>query len=106
MAGRNWTWNYNDALSYLTDMGTEFVGNPPGSAKGWFYPFIVPGSARYQDAMDLAVNQALSGTTSAQAALDACAKAWDGITSDYGKDAQMKAYQVSIGYGKPINAGL
>ena len=57
------------------------------------YPELsIPGAPRYIDILDLYVNQALSGSLSPKAALDACANEWGSITDAEGKSDQQKAY--------------
>lgn len=62
-----------------------------GISKG--YPELsIPGAPRYLDTLDLFVNQALAGTLSPKAALDAAAGEWDSLTASYGVHAQLAAY--------------
>jgi multiple sugar transport system substrate-binding protein len=57
------------------------------------YPELsISGAPRYLDILDLKVNEALSGGSSAFEALKAAAAEWDSITSELGKDTQQAAY--------------
>src|SRR5690606_24866787 len=56
----------------------------------------VPGAFEYLDALDTAISHALSGELDAQTALNNAAAAWDAITDQRGRDAQLAAYQASL----------
>ena len=60
-------------------------------------PPRIPGRARYMEALDNAVHQALVGNLSAQEALDEAATQWREITSSLGVEAQSVAYRRSLG---------
>ncbi len=61
------------------------------------YPdLFIPGAAQYQDALDIQVNRALAGETSAQEALDAVAAAWNEITDRLGRDTQVAFWQQAL----------
>lgn len=60
-------------------------------------PPRIPGRARYMEALDNAVHQALVGNLSAQEALDEAATQWREITSSHGIEAQSVAYRRSLG---------
>ncbi len=56
-----------------------------------------PGTARYYDALDEGIAQALSGWVSAQQALDDVAETWEDITNELGRDKQIKYYRDDLG---------
>ena len=56
----------------------------------------IPGAAQYLDALDLAVNKALSGEADPKAALDAAAEDWKGITERLGADNQKKFWNQAL----------
>jgi multiple sugar transport system substrate-binding protein len=57
------------------------------------YPELsIPGAPRYLDILDLYVSQALSGSLSPKAALDAAANEWNGITQAEDQASQKTAY--------------
>lgn len=59
----------------------------------------IPGSAEYNLALELAVQQALTGQVTAQEALDSVADQWREITERLGVDEQKAAYQETTGLG-------
>jgi hypothetical protein len=78
--------------SMSADAAKSYVdANKGGLAIG--YPELsIPGAPRYIDILDLKVNEALSGSSSAADALKSAAGEWDSITTALGKDNQVKAY--------------
>jgi multiple sugar transport system substrate-binding protein len=65
--------------------------NKGGLAIG--YPELsIPGAPRYIDILDLKVNEALSGSSTAAQALKAASDEWNSITTALDKNAQVKAY--------------
>ncbi|MFO0899967.1 MAG: hypothetical protein U0836_21250 [Pirellulales bacterium] len=61
----------------------------------------IPGRAEYLAALDTAVQQAVRGEATPQAALEAAAAEWRKITSAHGLEAQRAAYQRSLGLERP-----
>lgn len=59
--------------------------------------FKIPGAAEYNLALELAVQQVLTGQASAKDALDGVAQQWEEITERLGRDSQLAAYRESIG---------
>jgi multiple sugar transport system substrate-binding protein len=57
-----------------------------------FPEISIPGSAQYNDALDVAVTQALAGESSAAEALDAAATEWNRITESQGRDRQAELW--------------
>lgn len=56
----------------------------------------IPGYNQYEDALELAISEALTGQKSPQEALDDAAAAWNEITDRLGREAQLKAYRDSL----------
>ena len=74
--------NYLDAVAAVLEVG---------------YPeIIIPGAAQYQDALDLAVNQALSGERDAEPALARAASEWERITESLGVDRQRELWASAL----------
>ncbi|MBI5667814.1 MAG: extracellular solute-binding protein [Chloroflexi bacterium] len=61
-----------------------------------FPDIFIPGSAQYQDALDLEVNRALSGEITAQEALDNVAAKWNEITDTLGRENQVAVWQQAL----------
>lgn len=64
--------------------------------KNGFPDLNIPGAAQYIDALDLAVNKALSGEADPKTALDAAADDWKGITERLGADNQKKFWKEAL----------
>jgi multiple sugar transport system substrate-binding protein len=80
--------NKTDAQSYLkTVEGALTVGFPE---------IYIPGAAQYEDALDLAVNKALSGQAQPEAALKDAAKAWDQITEKLDRKHQTELWRNAL----------
>lgn len=61
------------------------------------YPEIyIPGAAQYNDALDLAVNQALSGESDAVTALANAADEWERITDSQGAERQRELWSSAL----------
>lgn len=61
------------------------------------YPEIyIPGAAQYNDALDLAVNRALSGESDASAALTEAAGEWERITDSQGRERQQELWNSAL----------
>ena len=59
--------------------------------------FKVPGAAEYNLALEIAIQQTLTGQLSPQQALDGVAEQWKAITERLGVDSQKAAYRQTIG---------
>jgi multiple sugar transport system substrate-binding protein len=59
--------------------------------------FKVPGAAEYNLALEIAVQQTLTGQLTPQQALDGVAEQWKAITDRLGADSQKEAYALSTG---------
>ena len=62
-----------------------------------FEYFKIPGAADYNLALEIAIQQALTGQLTAKAALDSVAQQWQDITDRFGVDSQKEAYRLTIG---------
>ena len=62
-----------------------------------FEYFKIPGAAEYNLALEIALQQALTGQVSAKAALDGVAEQWKTITDRLGVESQKEAYRLTIG---------
>lgn len=58
---------------------------------------MIPGMARYQEALDFELAQAVAGSKTPQQALDDAARAWDRITDDLGREQQLELYREALG---------
>jgi multiple sugar transport system substrate-binding protein len=70
----------------------NYVDAIRGGLKAGYPELSIPGAPRYIDILDLYVNQALAGSLTPKAALDACAGEWASITAAEGQDRIAKAY--------------
>jgi multiple sugar transport system substrate-binding protein len=77
-----------DAASYLATVKKVLtVGFPE---------IFIPGAAQYADALDLAVNKAISGQTNPKSALDQAAKAWNDITGKLDRKRQTQLWRAAL----------
>ena len=67
------------------------------SSSQWVFSPRIPGRAQYLAALDKAVQQALSGEQTSQAALSEAAVQWQAITEELGVASQQAAYRRSLG---------
>lgn len=74
----------------------EYVNAIRACLAGGYPELGIPGAAQYLDMLDLFVNQALAGTQSPKAALDAAAGEWNSLTQSYGLGSQTSAYTAWI----------
>lgn len=74
--------NYLDAMM----IGDNFVNQ-----------LRIPGENQYEEALELAVSQALTGQMSAQEALNEAARTWDEITDRLGREQQTAFYRATLG---------
>jgi multiple sugar transport system substrate-binding protein len=58
----------------------------------------IPGAPEYWDIMDKNLSASMSGSKTAQQALDDTAATWQEITDRLGRDKQLQLYQTAIGY--------
>lgn len=70
----------------------NYVDAIRGGLEAGYPELSIPGAPRYIDILDLYVNQALAGSLSPKAALDACAGEWGGITAAEGASRIAAAY--------------
>ncbi len=61
-----------------------------------FPEIFIPGSAQYNDALDLEVNRALAGEISAEEALNNVAARWNEITDTLGRDNQIAVWRQAL----------
>jgi multiple sugar transport system substrate-binding protein len=57
----------------------------------------IPEANQYFEALEAQLVQALAGSKSPEAALDAAAKEWNRITDEVGRESQLEAYRGSLG---------
>jgi multiple sugar transport system substrate-binding protein len=62
-----------------------------------FEYFKIPGAAEYNLALEIALQQTLTGQLEPQQALDGVAEQWKSITDRLGQDSQKEAYRLTIG---------
>jgi ABC-type glycerol-3-phosphate transport system substrate-binding protein len=74
------------------DVATNYVNANKGGLAIGYPELAIPGAPRYIDILDLKVNEALSGSSTAAQALKAAADEWNSITTALDKNAQVKAY--------------
>lgn len=78
--------HYDDPKPYLDTIHASFFN------KNTQYDLRIPGSGQYFNALDKWVQLALSGSMSAEDALNRCARDWDGITNQFGRKSQQEFY--------------
>jgi multiple sugar transport system substrate-binding protein len=74
----------------------EYLEATEANLKNGFPDLNIPGAAQYIDALDLAVNKALSGEADPKTALDGAAEDWKGITERLGADNQKKFWKEAL----------
>jgi multiple sugar transport system substrate-binding protein len=77
-----------DAKSYLATV--------KGALEHGYPEIYIPGAAQYEDALDLAVNKAISGQEDPAKALGDAAKAWDDITNKLDRNHQIKLWRNAL----------
>ena len=82
--------NKTDADLYLKAIKASLAN------KNLVLDYRLPGAARYQQAMDVGVSEALSGQKSAKDALDSIAAEWEKITNELGRQKQLNIYRASL----------
>jgi len=90
-------YDENDAKSFLSAVYKQYY-----KADTFLEYLKIPGAPEYMDALDIHINEALIGKRSPKEALDLCAKDWERITEERGREQMKKWYQESIGYGLPV----
>lgn len=84
-------WTEAEAQAYV-----ETILNVTNHPNAVFDP-RVPGADRYQQTLELNLQRALLGEAEPQAAMDDCAKEFNSITDELGKDNQIAAYKAHLG---------
>jgi multiple sugar transport system substrate-binding protein len=79
-----------DATLYLSAIRASLAN------KNLVLDYRLPGTARYQEALDVGVSEALSGQKNPKEALDGVAAAWDKITEELGRTKQLNIYRASL----------
>lgn len=85
-------WDAMDAETYTQAYHDNFY------AKTMLTYLRIPGTFEYWDILDKNLSAAMSGSKSAQQALDDTATAWEAVTDRIGRDKQLADYQAAIGY--------
>jgi multiple sugar transport system substrate-binding protein len=67
-----------------------------------FPEIYIPGAAQYEDALDLAVNKAISGQEDPAKALQDAAKAWNDITDKLDRKHQTQLWRAALQQYKSI----
>jgi multiple sugar transport system substrate-binding protein len=91
--------HFSDASHYkFSDEASrkDYLEATETNLKSGFPDLNIPGAAQYIDALDLAVNKALSGEADPQTALDGAAEDWKGITERLGADNQKKFWKEAL----------
>jgi len=83
-----------DAQAYLATV--------KGALEHGFPEIYIPGAAQYEDALDLAVNKAISGQEDPAAALHDAAKAWNDITDKLDRKHQTELWRNALKQYKSI----
>jgi multiple sugar transport system substrate-binding protein len=85
-------WDANDAKTYTHAYHETFYAATT-------LPYLrIPGSFEYWDILDKNLSATMSGSMTAQEALDATATSWEQVTDRIGRDKQLADYQAAIGY--------
>jgi multiple sugar transport system substrate-binding protein len=102
----NWSGQDPYRVSHFTDPShykfpdeasrTAYLEATEENLKNGFPDLNIPGAAQYIDALDLAVNKALSGEADPKTALDGAADEWKGITERLGADTQKKFWEEAL----------
>jgi len=102
----NWSGQDPYRVSHFTDPShykfsddasrKEYLEATEANLKYGFPDLNIPGAAQYIDALDLAVNKALSGEADPKSALDGAAEDWKGITQRLGADNQKKFWKEAL----------
>lgn len=72
------------------------------TASNLVYQLRIPGYNQYEEALELAVSEALTEQKTAQQALDDVAAAWNEITDRLGREQQLAYYRADLGL-EPLN---
>src|SRR6266498_3968369 len=80
----------------------KYLATVKGALEHGFPEIYIPGAAQYEDALDLAVNKAISGQKNPAAALHDAAKAWNVITDKLDKKHQTALWRNALKQYKSI----
>jgi multiple sugar transport system substrate-binding protein len=80
----------------------KYLATVKGALEHGFPEIYIPGAAQYEDALDLAVNKAISGQKNPAAALHDAAKAWNAITDKLDKKHQTALWRNALKQYKSI----
>ena len=80
--------NEKDAQAYLNGVKQALADGYP--------EIFIPGAAQYEDVLDLHVNKALAGQETPKQALDIVATKWNEITTNLGRDKQVKLWRKAL----------
>jgi multiple sugar transport system substrate-binding protein len=75
---------------------TSYLATVKGALEHGYPEIYIPGAAQYEDALDLAVNKAISGQEDPAKALADAAKAWDGITDRLDRKHQIELWRSAL----------
>jgi multiple sugar transport system substrate-binding protein len=102
----NWSGQDPYRISHFTDEShykfsdeesrKAYLAATEDNLKHGFPDLNIPGAAQYIDALDLAVNKALSGEADPKSALDGAAEEWKGVTERLGADTQKKFWNAAL----------
>ncbi len=84
------------------DVAESYLKGVQSNLEIGFPEIFIPGSAQYEDSLDLHVNKALAGQETAQQALDAVATEWDQITDKLGRDKQVEFWKAALATYKQL----
>lgn len=104
--GANWSGQDPYREAHFTDL-SHYPFEDQEVAQAWadatmanlrngFPDLNIPGAAEYNDALDLAVNKALSGQLEPKAALDGAAEEWEAINQRLGADNQKQFWEQAL----------
>lgn len=85
-------WGFADPGEYL-DVYRESFQFPNS-----IMDLRIPGMARYQEALDTELAEAVTGRKTPQQALDDAVAAWKKITDELGREKQLELYKASLGF--------
>jgi multiple sugar transport system substrate-binding protein len=74
----------------------SYLATVKGALEHGYPEIYIPGAAQYEDALDLAVNKAISGQEAPGPALKDAAKAWDDITNKLDRKKQTELWRKAL----------
>jgi multiple sugar transport system substrate-binding protein len=86
-------YNEHDALQFITGYGENLFAPPITQTY-----IRIPGTAEFQNILDIHLSEAMTGQRTAQEALDLTAEEWAAANADLGIENQLAIYQASLGY--------